>query len=729
MIENNKDRNNFEKEIERVNHLLDNLSYKCILGINYSGMHESAFALVSPEGQVVYATALERISRNKQDGGDLLEIFQLLKWKNISSIALSTEQSLKIVQNTKSKVLKIKLPNIRNYQHLSHAKDFNNLLPDVGVSLNFSGHEKSHAAIAFYGSGFDECICLTCDGGMLNEQWFGGVFSCSKKDGIKELDLFDSLKYAKISTLYAFVTALLEFTPLKHEGKLTGLAAYGRHSQVLNNILQRWFEVEYYEMEKCLVWINQYSNKNPQLVVNPNKIIKFRKEVESFSKADIALAVQEFTEKHILEIISNFSKNGWNYKKICLSGGLFANVRLNKKVLEKGFSDIFIAPAMGDDGTAIGAALIESAKENSLSKSYFENAYFGSKYPDDEILEHLNSSNIVYEPVVDPGKEIAELLAKGMIVAVFQGKSEFGPRSLGNRSILAPTGDAGINESLNNKLKRTEFMPFAPVTRLDDVSECYLDFKGSLRAMEFMTITVECTKVMKRLSPAVVHIDGTARPQIVAKKTNNLIYDILTHYKSMTGIASLVNTSFNVHEEPIVCSIKDALKGFFLSKLDFLYIENIGLISFKSNLNIAENYLINNTKKNAINFKHEFFYEKYFKLFEGVTICSSELVERTKTLTVSNKALEDVHDELEARSDELEGVRSELVERTKTLHDELEARSDELEGVRSELVERTKTLTVSNKALEDVHDELRGITLVKLLRKRISTMFDYNHKE
>jgi carbamoyltransferase len=149
---------------------------------------------------------------------------------------------------------------------------------------------------------------------------------------------------------------------------------------------------------------------------------------------------------------------------------------------------------------------------------------------------------------------------------------EFGPRALGNRSILYPATDTSVNDWLNKQLGRNEFMPFAPVTLAEHASECYVNTEGAEFTSQFMTVTFECTEKMKRQSPAVVHVDGTARPQLISELINPRYYKILDEYHSRTGIPSLINTSFNMHEEPIVCSPGDAIRAFLQAGLDCLAI-------------------------------------------------------------------------------------------------------------------------------------------------------------
>ncbi len=180
---------------------------------------------------------------------------------------------------------------------------------------------------------------------------------------------------------------------------------------------------------------------------------------------------------------------------------------------------------------------------------------------------------------------------------------EYGPRALGNRSILYHTKDKSVNDWLNKRLKRTEFMPFAPVTMEEYAGKCFKNLKGAEYSSRFMTITFECTDYMKKTSPAVVHVDNTARPQVLREKDNKSYYKILREYYKLTGIPTLVNTSFNMHEEPIVCSPNDAVRAFLSSGIDYLAIGNF-LVSITDNMKISgklrEQFQKKKVKKNLI---------------------------------------------------------------------------------------------------------------------------------
>lgn len=255
-----------------------------------------------------------------------------------------------------------------------------------------------------------------------------------------------------------------------------------------------------------------------------------------------------------------------------------ANVKLNQRIhaLEE-VNRTFIHPGMGDDGLAVGAALYKCFQLCKKTKTRFEsnaidNVYWGPEYSNKEIEQALDEFEFPYEFHERIESRVAGLLSDGKIVARFAGRMEYGPRALGNRSILYQTKDTTVNDWLNKRLKRTEFMPFAPVTIKEYAYQCYTSLNGAEHTAKFMTITSDCTDGMKEHCPGVVHIDGTARPQLIEREINPSYYEIIDEYRKMTGVPSVVNTSFNMHEEPIVCTPNDALRAFRDGSLDYLAI-------------------------------------------------------------------------------------------------------------------------------------------------------------
>jgi carbamoyltransferase len=290
-----------------------------------------------------------------------------------------------------------------------------------------------------------------------------------------------------------------------------------------------------------------------------------------WSNADLAWAIQYILEREVIAMIERAIPR-IDGQPICLAGGVFANVKLNKLIKEMGFGQIFIQPAMGDSGLAFGGPLYVLGERGDIRPYRLESVYLGPEFSDGEILNAIRAEGLEgrrYDPV-EP--KIAELLAEGRVVARFNGRMEFGPRSLGNRSILYHCADASVNDWLNKRLDRTEFMPFAPATIDDEISNSFLGTEGAEHTAEFMTITFDCTDSFKAHCPAAVHVDGTARPQIVREQTNPSFHKTLEHYRELTGIGTVVNTSFNMHEEPIVCTPEDAVRSFVRGHLDYLAI-------------------------------------------------------------------------------------------------------------------------------------------------------------
>ena len=574
-----------------------------ILGINYSGFHDTSVALVSQDGTIESAISLERLSREKQDGRLPNLLLQDIDFDNISDIAISTNNFFEKSTNN-SLVHPQKLKNIRDINFI-HKEEFYNFIENLPKKdIHFIDHELSHASSAFYLSGFDEAVCLVYDGGMYNTNIFGGIYKCSREDGISLIDGFDINQYAKITTLYSVITAILGFTPNKHEGKITGLAAFGKYDEKCIEILTDLFTNSYDELESTLEWLFSYSDEvTPVFFKHTVRLDSIKKRFENISQEVIAFNLQYLAEEHILSILNSANNQKCLHGNICLAGGLFANVKINQRISEYSsfkFDDIFVAPPMGDDGTALGAAFEVVNNKYNLT-SITTDMFLGNKYTDENILKVIKDLKVNYKILDNPEDEIAQILFDNEEVAIFSNRMEFGPRSLGNRSILAPANNSQVNTTINNKLHRTEFMPFAPMTLEEDLGKSYINIKNKKLAMQYMTISCECTEWMQENMPAVVHIDNTARPQIIAKDSI-FIHAMMTKYKQLSGLSSIVNTSFNIHEEPIINNPYEAIKGFLISGLSYLYFQDANiLIKYEDNKDIAlgfiKNRLVNNKTK------------------------------------------------------------------------------------------------------------------------------------
>lgn len=429
-----------------------------------------------------------------------------------------------------------------------------------GKPIKVLEHHFSHASSAYFMSGWDDCYVLTADGWGEMES---NILCRGKNGRLRKLHYshsFDSLGY-----FYGSITDALGFIPHRHEGKVLGLAARGRRQgplpwmkgMIRYNSRRHRFEGG---IEKGVYLPSFY---NPHLAPL----------AAQHSREDVAAAAQHVLERCVLAYIRDNVPPG---SRLALSGGIFASVLLNQRILSlPNIKDIFVYPQMGDGGLAVGSALCCNSLIAKQKPVILPTLYWGPAYSNDDVASLLDKSECTYERCDDIEQRVAELLAGGEVVMRFAGRMEYGPRALGNRSILCSTTDPTANTWLNRALRRSEFMPFAPATLYEHAEKCY---KGIARFKEramHMTLTFNCTSYMKKVSPAVVHVDGTARPQLVSQASNASFYAILKHYHELTGIPSLVNTSFNMHEEPIVCSPDDALRAFTRSKLEYLAIEDL----------------------------------------------------------------------------------------------------------------------------------------------------------
>lgn len=434
---------------------------------------------------------------------------------------------------------------------------------DPGWPVKNIEHHRAHAAGAFYHSGFDTSWIMTLDGE-------GDGFSCCffNADRRNGLVLKKSFFHNEITVGrdYEKVTAMLGFHPLRHPGKVTGLAAYGQENRDCIDTLENYLSASW-KTDRSRV----LDSGDAYQVIEEAGLQRLRSDRTQvfgrYSREDIAYAVQWLTEKKALELINGIIPDVLN-ANICLSGGVFANVAVNRRVKEMGFQNVFIMPAMTDCGLSLGACL--HAYPDPFALPVPDTMYFGCSYSEEQIRRTLEENSVCYETPGNMAQTVAELLVKGHVIARFDGAMEYGPRALGNRSILYHCNDPSVNDWLNKQLRRTEFMPFAPVTMARFAGDRYAGYGGAERSARFMTITFPCTNTMKQEAPAVVHVDGTARPQIIHPSDNPGYYAILDAYYGLTGIPTLVNTSFNMHEEPIVMTPGDALKAFEASHLDAL---------------------------------------------------------------------------------------------------------------------------------------------------------------
>jgi carbamoyltransferase len=428
---------------------------------------------------------------------------------------------------------------------------------DFTCPIKFIDHHFAHACSAYFTAGLDEATVITMDGAGDNSSSHVYHVKDGKFRKLCNVDSFNSL-----GNYYGYITHVCGFKAHRHEGKITGLAAYG--SPIYVDLLKRFIGYE----------DGSTVNKGQVFYWSAVKAIE-RALPRSFNREDLAASMQQVLEEIGCSYVQHWMKIT-ACPHLALAGGVFANVKLNQRIHQmEDVQSVFIHPGMGDEGLAVGAAF---ALSSALVKDFgqkvisckLDDVYFGPSFSDREIEGAITGRGLQAEYVDDIERKIAKLLAQGYVVARFDGQMEYGPRALGNRSILYQATDPSVNDWLNKRLRRTEFMPFAPVTLIEFADQCYDNLDGARYAAQFMTITVDCTQWMKKHCPAVVHVDGTARPQIIDKHSNSSYYKILKEYHALTGLPCLINTSFNMHEEPIVCSPSDALRAFTDGELDYL---------------------------------------------------------------------------------------------------------------------------------------------------------------
>lgn len=430
--------------------------------------------------------------------------------------------------------------------------------------VRFFDHHQSHAWSAFAPSPFDKALVFTMDArGDLKS---ASVSIAEKRKGLKELE--NNLSLDSLGFLYGQITYFLGFKPHRHEGKVTGLAAFGDPNKTLH-IFKNLINWNGKRIISNLGYFRPFfTNLNPKL----------KNDLKKFSREDIAAGLQHHCENVVSKYIKYWIKKlqKKNIRNICLAGGLFANVKINQKINEiKGIKNIFVFPHMGDGGLNVGAACNLNFELTRKSKIKLGHVYYGQNFSDREILRVLKKfkKKLLFKKLKNIEGAVVDELIDNKVVGFFQGRMEFGPRALGSRSILFHAKDKSANDWLNKKLKRTEFMPFAPVTPIEHANKCYENWNKKNSCTPFMTQTFKCKKDFILKHPAVVHIDGTARPQVIDSKINKVYYNVINKYCNITGNKALINTSFNQHEEPIVCSPNDAIKSLLSKNVDVLAIE------------------------------------------------------------------------------------------------------------------------------------------------------------
>lgn len=574
-----------------------------ILGISFS--HDGSIAVLDDSGKLLFAIGEERLNRVKSYIGfpfkGLAYIIEnkIVDPQNITDVVVPLEQFNHKAKETIAFCLTENKtyydlqndPRPQNffidddaYLKISNDMEMKNyiiqkitsLLEQHGIhaKITFIDHHLAHAACAYYSSGKNRALAITMDGEGDGKSATVNICDNGKIETISSTDIYNSAGY-----LYSAVTVKCGFKMSRHEGKITGLAAYGNY-QPTRECFEKHVTVE----EGKLKFNNQraYSLKNRVLAKILNAFgydykIGGREIIErcgTLSHEDLSAAVQHLLENKISEIASYWVKKT-GIRDIVVAGGVFANVKFNQRISEiPEVETLYVFPDMGDGGNAYGAAAYLYYQHNPFipSEAQFSNVYFGPEFDNEYILAMLekHQENVEFRFSENVAQETAKLVADNKIVGWFQGRMEYGPRALGNRSIIASPVDQTINKWLNDRMRRTEFMPFAPSCLYEYAEELFDITKESFKfPANFMTITFDMKDKWAKKAPAVAHVDQTARPQLVTKEANPKYHALLTEYNALTGLPLFINTSFNIHEEPIVCKPEEGLYSLLHGVIDY----------------------------------------------------------------------------------------------------------------------------------------------------------------
>lgn len=532
-----------------------------ILGVHDG--HDAGAVLI--DGEMIFAVNEERLNRVKKFRG-----FPKLSIEKVLEMANANPGDIEIIA-----VARI----FRKQKRLIELEENLKAIfgPDFKKKVLFVEHHLAHSASAYYTSGWGDALAISIDAA-------GDGLSSSiyvARDG-EMVRIAQSTYIDSLGDFYASVTELLGFKPMRHEGKVMSLAAYGRPTYDLSSIIElnglsfeNHLKVIGVEATRKLAEFFGYPLSKAREIANQMKRGKLEGELQR-KAIEIAASAQEYLEKLIEEL--GLKLKGRDLP-VAYAGGVAQNVKANAVLRGLlGDDNLWVFPAMDDGGLAFGAAVFVKAQFERLDNRWkpfkLEHVYLGPSYGKGRVEEVLRKEGLEFEEVDVPGF-VRDALTEGKLVGFFQGSMEFGPRALGNRSILADPRDERIKEKLNVALKRDVFQPLAPSLLWEKAGEYLKDLNGSPN--EFMTMSYTASEEFRKLAPAVVHVDGTTRPQAVRREINPSYYEVIKSFERGTGLGVVLNTSFNMHGEPIVRSPEDALRTFRKAELDVLVIEGFAV--------------------------------------------------------------------------------------------------------------------------------------------------------
>lgn len=606
-----------------------------ILGTKFFG-HDSAISLIDTEKKEIFAISTERVTRIKHDELDIIEILNEYNIKDIDYITHSFSDAnpyewsfyislnrfirdkikpkyIKDLKGSSSKEFKVKvlkeylfkqplktIEAIKNYilyryffldnrnsvvlkKFLSKELSKNEI---KFKNIDFYDHHLCHAVTSYFFSNFNnqKALLFTIDG--FGDGHFSKLYLMNENNqysniGNSKTVLFNKteniLDIGSIGNIYCNFTIAMDLTPNSDEGKVEARAAFGKKDEKL------------YEQ---LMGVVSFEKLN--MVLDNNKIRLFydisllKEQRKKIGDENFCATVQNWLEDIVVEYLNIVGKEYPNITNLCLSGGVAANIIMSLNIYERTqFKNIYVLPPMGDDGTAIGAAILkalELGEDISWLKEYYM-PYFGDEIKEEDILKALNTTfkdKVSYQKIGDGWQEIAaKSVAENKIVAICHGRMEFGPRALGNRSIIANPIHQDTRERINSTVKRRpSYQPFCP-SILEEERERLFDKSFPHK---HMAIAFRMKKEFWEKLPSAIHIDGTARPQFVEERDNQNYYRLIKEVQKLTGFGVVINTSFNLHGRTIVRTAEDAILDFIDCNIDELYLEGYKIILKNKNI-------------------------------------------------------------------------------------------------------------------------------------------------
>lgn len=540
---------------------------KIILGINGGTLagNQDSSATIIKNGKIVACVEEERFTKIKHAPGVLPE----------NAVKFCLQQAKISIKDVDYVVFAAATYN--NMEHI--LSNFFNLKFGYCPKIYLIDHHLAHASSAFYLSGFKDSFIITAD---LSGDNRSTVLFYADKTGIKEIKAYS--KPNSLGLFYATITQYLGFRYDNDECKTMALAGFKSKTNCIINDFLKINNDKYIVNEKYLVDDIMPGKTNPsrQEPLFSNYLIKRLKRNQRFENEKIdefylsvAKTAQEQLEQAYFALIKQLKNSKYKSENLCLAGGVALNAQLNSTIAYSNkFKNLFIPPCVGDNGLSVGGALFVANKYKCFVPQRITSAYLGDTFSNKEIKKELDRLKLKYSYYEDIAKVVAKKLSLNKIGAIFHDRMEYGPRALGNRSILANPKNPKIKDILNKEFKQRElFQPFAPAVIKENAPE-YFIFPKTKCDYDFMIINTKTKEEKKNDIISAIHINNTARVQIVDKKTNPYFYGIIKEFGNITGINVLLNTSLNQKWIPIARTPKDAINVFFTTPMDFIALGN-----------------------------------------------------------------------------------------------------------------------------------------------------------